>query len=144
MGNPSNHSGLWCYTKDPQTRWEDCNEPKYCRGGFAITGQNTCGPDTTRETIWVGSDDRYTFLTNKPMTKYGNQVKCKVRYKKKSSCKKISILCYEFHLVGKDYLMVMPQGKKKQRFTGKKGPNLSTSRNVRLYFRTNKEGRGPG
>lgn len=26
--NPSNHNGTWCYTMDPDSRWEDCDIPK--------------------------------------------------------------------------------------------------------------------
>ncbi|XP_052681758.1 plasminogen-like [Crassostrea angulata] len=26
--NPSNHNGTWCYTTDPDSRWEDCDVPK--------------------------------------------------------------------------------------------------------------------
>ncbi|XP_062578543.1 hepatocyte growth factor-like [Saccostrea cucullata] len=26
--NPDDHSGSWCYTTDPNTRWEDCDVPR--------------------------------------------------------------------------------------------------------------------
>jgi len=90
----------------------------------------------------VEQGQSYTFNTNEA-DEYGANVRCTVNYKKMASCERMSISCSQFDLGNGDMLRVI-RGGNKRTFRGTTGPNIQTTNNMRVIFKSNREDHGTG
>ena len=85
-----------------------CYQPK-----TVFKGTNTCAArGKTKKVVLVNQGESYQFNTNEA-DKYGANVKCLVTYKRRGSCKKMSVSCNQFSLAAGDMLRVQ-RGRNKQ------------------------------
>merc|ERR1719228_2051675 len=92
--NPDGEPGIWCYTTDPNTRWELCEQPAICDPRHDVW----CGKYTTRH-IEVGNNETSTITSTK------DTGRCKVVYDMASgatNCTKLEFTCGRFFLPNKD------------------------------------------
>ena len=76
-------------------------------------GVTTCAArGKTKKVVLVNQGESYRFNTNEA-AKYGANVKCLVTYKRRGSCKKMSVSCDQFSLAAGDMLRVQ-RGRNKQ------------------------------
>merc|ERR1711970_574559 len=113
-----------------------------------VTGSYTCKGKTSRGKFKVRGKHWHIFKTNDG-GKYGNNVKCDVKYIRMDSCKKMRIYCNKFDLEGNDFLLIRKRGRKARKwtksrqYTKSKGPKeFTTKQHVRIVFRTNSENTG--
>merc|ERR1711970_1130198 len=106
------------------------------------------------ETITIGSGDSYTFDTQ-AKRKYGGNVKCRVTYKRGSSCPKLRFSCSKFNIENKmsncsrktgDRMIIKEHGSKKSKsYCKKKSPDVSTtSKFLKVSFISNKKKHSTG
>jgi len=116
---------------------------------FLVDAQDIICKKKMKAKVKIGTGDSFSFRTQAGAT-YAPNTKCRVTYKKLSSCPLVRFSCSEFNInnkksscKGKDKMVVKFEGKSKS-FCQTEGPDITTSGNLVVSFLSNKNKQSSG